>query len=168
MPARRPDPIGADLALPLIGWREWLCLPAIGIDWIKAKIDTGARSSSLHAIDVTPFRRRGKAMVRFGVHPIQRDFTRIVQAQAEVLEYRWVKSSDGRGSERPVILTPVEWNGARWDIELTLARRDEMGFRMLLGRQALRGRLLVHSGHSYFGGEPPPAVAHPKKAKRKK
>lgn len=151
----------------MIGWREWVALPELGVDWIKAKIDTGARSSSLHAIDLEPFRRRGKSMIRFGVHPVQRDFKRIVATEAEILEYRWVKSSDGRGSERPVILTPIAWNGLSWEIELTLARRDEMGFRMLLGRQAIRGRVLVDSGHSYCGGTPPPRAARKAKAKSK-
>ena len=156
------------LSTDTIGWREWISLPSLEIPWIKAKIDTGARSSSLHAIDVESFRRRGKSMVRFGVHPIQRDFTSVVLAEAEVLEYRWVRSSDGRSSERPVIVTPVAWADMVWDIELTLARRDEMGFRMLLGRQAVRGRFVVDAGRSYYGKKPRTGQRKPRSARKKK
>jgi hypothetical protein len=138
----------------IIGWREWLELPDLGIRRIKAKIDTGARSSSLHAFDVRPFERDGKQFVRFRVHPLQRDNRKTVEAEAEVLEYRKVKSSNGQTSRRPVILTTVEGLGEVWQIELTLANRDEMGFRMLLGREAVRGRFLVDAGRSFYGGGP--------------
>ncbi|MBI1311982.1 ATP-dependent zinc protease [bacterium] len=138
----------------VIGWREWLELPDLGIRRVKAKIDTGARSSSLHAFDVRPFERDGKQFVRFRVHPLQRNNRQSVEAEAEVLEYRKVKSSNGQTSKRPVILTTVEALGEVWQIELTLANRDEMGFRMLLGREAVRGRFLVDAGSSFYGGGP--------------
>lgn len=139
--------------LPVIGWREWVTLPDLGIRRIKAKVDTGARSSSLHAFDIEPFERDGKPWVRFKVQPIQRD-ERTVAAEAELLEYRDVRSSSGEIDHRAVILTQVQIFGERWPIELTLANRDAMGFRMLLGREGFRGRLLVDAGRSYHGGKP--------------
>lgn len=139
---------------PIIGWREWIALPDLGVEAIKVKVDTGARSSSLHAFDVETFERDGEEWVRFQVHPIQRNDDVIVKTEARILEYRSVRSSSGKASMRPVIITRVRWMEKSWPIELTLARRDKMGFRMLLGRQAIRGTLLVDPGKSYFGGKP--------------
>lgn len=139
---------------PIIGWREWVALPELGIAAVKPKIDTGARSSSLHAVRIEEFRRGDTLWVRFQVHPIQRSSQITVEAEAEVLEYRTVTSSSGQGTLRPVILTDVEVLGHRWPIELTLADRDSMGFRMLLGREAIRGRFFVDAGRSYYGGKP--------------
>lgn len=146
---------GKRLSLPRIGWREWISLPDFGVDWIKAKVDTGARSSSLHAFGLRKFQRNGADWVRFGIHPVQRKSTREVEVEARVLEYRSIRSSNGKTTVRPVILTQVLMIGQLWPIELSLASRDEMGFRMLLGRQAIRGRYLVDPGRSYFGGRPP-------------
>lgn len=140
--------------LPVIGWREWAGLPDFGIQWIKVKVDTGARSSSLHAFDLRTFRRGGAAWVRFQIHPVQRKSTKSVEVEAKVLEHRSVRSSSGKASLRPVIVTPVRLYGTEWPIELTLASRDEMGFRMLLGREAIRGHFLVDSGNSYYSGKP--------------
>lgn len=139
----------------VIGWREWIELPGLGIEAIKAKVDTGARSSSLHAYDIQRFRRRGELRVRFKVHPIQRDFRITVQAEAPLIDLRRVKTSSGAVSLRPVILTEVSLLGERWDIEVTLTRRDAMGFRMLLGRQAIRARFAVDPGRSFLAGRPP-------------
>lgn len=136
--------------LPIIGWREHLALPDLGIQTVKAKIDTGARSSALHAFDVENFQDQGKQMVRFKIHPNQRDISQTVTAVAELLERRLVRNSGGQATLRPVILTTVELNGDRWLIELTLTNRDVMGFRMLLGRQAVRQRFLVDAGRSYL------------------
>jgi hypothetical protein len=147
---RRPAP-------DVVGWREWVTLPALGIDRIKAKIDTGARSSSLHAYDMKRFRRRGVSMIRFKVHPIQREFRTVVEAEAELIDLRKVRSSSGVQTLRPVISTPLALGGQRWDIEVTLVRRDEMGFRMLLGRQALRKHLLVDPGRSFIASTAPPS-----------
>jgi hypothetical protein len=157
---RYPRVITSDRAV--IGWREWVSLPDLHTKGIKAKVDTGARSSALHAYDVEIFTRRGKRMVRFKVHPIQREARPSIEAEAELLELRRVKSSGGHESLRPVILTSIELLGQRWPIELTLASRDAMGFRMLLGREAIRGRMVVDPGRSYYGGKPP------KKKKKKK
>lgn len=138
--------------LPVIGWREWLALPDLNVPFVKAKIDTGARSSSLHAFDIETVKRSGQKFVRFRIHPHQRNDTHFVDAEAEVLEFRTVRSSNGEVSQRPVIITHVEVLGNKWPIELTLANRDAMGFRMLLGREAIRQRFLVDAGRSYYGG----------------
>ncbi len=136
--------------LPIIGWREQLALPDLGIREVKAKIDTGARSSALHAWDVETFERNGRRMVRFKVHPYQQDTHRTVSAEAELFDQRQVRNSGGQTQVRPMILTTVELNGDRWLIELTLTNRDVMGFRMLLGRQAVRRRFLVDAGRSFL------------------
>ena len=140
--------------LPVIGWREWVGLPDLGIKSIKAKVDTGARSSSLHAFNLHEFERDGVKWVQFQVHPVQRKRDEIVEVEAKVLDSRSVRSSSGKAAIRPVIVTNVELFGVVWPVELTLASRDEMGFRMLLGRQAFRGRFLVDAGKSYYGGKP--------------
>ncbi len=134
----------------IIGWREWIALPTLGVQVIKAKIDTGARSSALHAFAVERFERADRAMVRFHAHPIQRNDDYIVTAEAALLEERMVRNSGGQEELRPVIETLVQVGGVVWAIELTLTNRDEMGFRMLLGRQAVRRRYLVDPGRSYL------------------
>ncbi len=140
--------------MPVIGWREWVGLPDFGIPAIKAKVDSGARSSSLHAFALREFERDGVTWVRFQVHPVQRSRQGATDVEAEVLEFRAVRSSSGKVTVRPVIVTRVTLLGNTWPIELTLAGRDEMGFRMLLGREAFRGRFLVDAGKSYYGGRP--------------
>lgn len=137
-----------------IGWREWLALPDLGVDAVKAKIDTGARSSTLHAFDVERFERQGAPRVRFKVHPVQRDTSVTVEAEAPLHEERWIRDSGGKEHLRPVIVTLVELNDERWPIELTLTNRDAMGFRMLLGRQAIRRRFVVDAGRSFLTGRP--------------
>ncbi len=140
--------------LPIIGWREWVGLPQLDIDRIKVKVDTGARTSALHASRIHRFERDGQLWVHFQVHPIQRESRTTVDAEAKVLEYRPVRSSNGKTDERPVIVTEVWLLGVRWPVELTLASRDAMGFRMLLGREAIRQRFLVDSGNSYYSERP--------------
>jgi hypothetical protein len=136
--------------LSIIGWREKVALPELGIREIKAKIDTGARSSALHAFDIEIIKRGGKQIVRFSVHPYQRDNRHTVTAEAELLDRRQVRNSGGQTQIRPVIQTIVELGGDRWSIELTLTNRDVMGFRMLLGRQAIRQRFLVDASRSFL------------------
>jgi hypothetical protein len=150
--SRRPPP-------DTLGWREWATLPDLGIETIKVKLDTGARTSSLHAVDLTRFERDGREWLRFGVHPNQRSVRNVVYAEAEMVDERWVRNSGGHRELRPVIETRIGIGGASWDIELTLTRRDEMGFRMLLGRQALRGRAVVDPSGSYRAGRPRPDVS---------
>ena len=140
--------------LPVIGWREWVRLPDLGIEPIKAKVDTGARSSSLHTSKLQEFERDGVKWVRFHVHPKQRNNAESVEVEAMVLDFRSVRSSSGKAEIRPVIVTNIELFGITWPAELTLASRDQMGFRMLLGREAFRGRFLVDAGKSFYGGTP--------------
>lgn len=140
--------------LLIIGWREQVALPELGISQIKAKIDTGARSSVLHAVDVEIFQNQGKRMVRFKVYPYQRDTRETVTAVAKLVDQRQVRNSGGHTQLRPVIETTVELGSDRWRIELTLTNRDLMGFRMLLGRQAVRERFLVDAGGSFLHSLP--------------
>ena len=140
--------------LPVVGWREWLTLPDLGVEAVKAKIDTGARSSSIHATRVRLFEVNGESRVRFEIHPIQRRTRPTVAVEVPVFEFRAVRSSSGEVARRPVIVTMVELLGQSWQIEITLADRDQMGFRMLLGREAVRRRFLVDSGRSFYGGKP--------------
>lgn len=140
--------------LRVIGWREWVSLPDFSIAHIKAKIDTGARTSAIHAFGLEPYRERGARWVRFEVCPYQRDDRRRILVDAPVVDERGVRNSGGKVERRLVVVTCVELFDERFDIELTLARRDEMGFRMLLGRQAVRRRFLVDPGRSYRAGSP--------------
>lgn len=136
--------------LPIIGWREWLTLPSLRIDRLKAKIDTGARSSALHAFEIETFEHEGQTRVRFKVHPEQDSTAVVVTAEADLFDEREVRDSGGHAELRPIIQTEVNLNGKVWPIELTLTDRSSMGFRMLLGREAVRGRFLVDAGQSFL------------------
>jgi hypothetical protein len=138
-----------------IGWREWVSLPELGIEHIKAKIDTGARSSALHAFSVRAFTKQGKKMVRFQIHPYQRRKDVVVECIAPVLDKRWVTDSGGHREQRYVIESSVKLGDQVWPIELTLTNRENMKFRMLLGRTAMKGRLVVNPGRSYLVGKKP-------------
>lgn len=140
---------------PLIGWREYVALPDLDVQKVKVKVDTGARSSSLHAFDIQPFRRGSLDWVSFMILPNQHSRLNAVRTEAPLLEYRHVRSSSGHQSERPVIRTSILLGQYRWVIDLTLTSRDEMGFRMLLGRQAIRKRFLVDTGRSFLSGWTP-------------
>ena len=142
---------------PLVmGWREWIELPELGVRRVKAKVDTGARSSSLHAESIELFQLRGQVGVRFVVLPLQRSRLKPIACQMPLYDERYVKSSNGSRELRPVIRTAVNWGGQSWEVDVTLTSRDLMGFRMLLGREAIRRRFLVDTGRSYFGGRPTP------------
>lgn len=147
---KRKAPTGKP-RIVLLGWREWAALPDLGVRNLKAKLDTGARTSSLHAFRMHRYTSDGQEMVRFEVHPVQRSRAATVTVEAPVLEERRVRNSGGGVEVRPVIETTLELAGRKWPIELTLTRRDEMGFRMLLGRQALRGRVHIDPAASFQG-----------------
>lgn len=141
-----------------VGWREWVSLPEAGVPWLKAKIDTGARTSALHAFDVQQFRRDDHPWVRFEVHPWQTSAKDAVSVELPVVDERTIRSSNGRAEVRQVVLLPVTVGGRTLDAEVTLTDRDEMGFRMLIGREVLARGFLVDSARSYLGGTPPRAI----------
>lgn len=149
--SEKPAPRRKRKPKPVIGWREWVALPDLDVDAIKVKIDTGARSSSLHAFEIERYKRDGIEVVRFVVHPIQRSGDAIGPVEAALHNEKLVRNPGGREEIRPVIRTDVVWNGIRFEVDLNLTRRDEMGFRMLLGRQAVRRRFLVDPGRSFLG-----------------
>ena len=136
--------------LPRIGWREWLVLPELGIDKIKAKVDTGARTSALHAFALKPFKEDGKDRIRFDIHPLQHDTETVITCVADVVDVRRVTDSGGHSEERYVIFTPIVIAGQSWPIEITLTERDTMLFRMLLGRSAIRRRFAVNPARSFL------------------
>jgi len=138
----------------VVGWREWVALPELGIQRLKVKVDTGARSSALHAYFVEPFSRNGKRWVRFGIHPVQGCEEPAVICEAPMHDRRRVRDSGGHEEMRPVILTEVTLGDRRWPIEVTLTNRDSMKFRMLLGRTALKSDYLVAPDRSYICGKP--------------
>ena len=140
------------------GWREWVSLPHVGVDWVKAKLDTGARSSAIHAFDIEEYHQDGEPWVRFKVHPWQRSAEDATEARLPVHDRRFVRSSSGHEHERYVVLMDVTLVGRTVTAEMTLSKRDEMGFRMLIGREALRRGFLVDPGRSYLGGRPRRAV----------
>jgi hypothetical protein len=144
-----------------MGWREWVALPELGVDAIKVKVDTGARTSALHAFGLRVAEEDGQEIVRFSVHPVQRSRRGTIEVAAPLHSHRWVRSSNGERTLRPTIVTRVVWDGREWPIELTLTNRDEMGFRMLLGREAVRRRVVVDPGRSYLGGGGPDAAEAP-------
>ncbi|MDH3705183.1 MAG: RimK/LysX family protein [Acidimicrobiia bacterium] len=135
---------------PFIGWREWLELPELGPDPVKAKIDTGARTSALHAFGLEIEDRRGVPHAHFELHPMQRSSQRSIEVARPIEGFRPVRSSNGRTEQRPVIVTTARLGDVEWPIEITLTSRDEMGFRMLLGRAAVRDRFVVDPGRSYL------------------
>jgi len=148
--------LNTDPAAPrTVGWREWVALPGIPVPWIKVKVDTGARSSSLHAFDIEEL---PGDRVRFQVHPWQDSDRDAATAECAVHDRRIVRSSTGHTQERIVVLTPITLAGVTVDAEVTLSNRDQMGFRMLVGRQALRQAFLVDPARSFTAGRAPKEI----------
>ncbi len=142
--------------LPAIGWREWLALPDFDVDWIKAKVDTGARSSALHVVDLElSTDEAGIEWASFRVLPRQRSGRGAVDARLPLLGRRLVRSSSGAVEHRPVVSISAIVAETKIKLELTLTSRDDMGFRMLLGRQAIRHQFIVNPARSYLGAKPP-------------
>ena len=133
----------------VVGWREWVALPELGIEQIKAKVDTGARTSALHAFEVDSYQDKSGLRVRFLMHPLQNDLNKVVECDAAVIDERLVTDSGGHREKRLVIETMLRIANMAWPIEMTLTNRDTMKFRMLLGRTAMRRRILVNPAVSY-------------------
>ncbi|GAA5105718.1 RimK/LysX family protein [Alloalcanivorax gelatiniphagus] len=142
----------------VVGWREWVALPQADVPWVKAKIDTGARSSSIHAYDLEAYERDGEEWVRFSIHPWQRSDDDHVELTLPVLDRREVRSSNGQVEQRYAVALDVTLAGRTITTVMTLSNRDEMGFRMLIGREALERGFLVDASRSYVGGKPRRAV----------
>ncbi|HRG18928.1 MAG TPA: 30S ribosomal protein S6--L-glutamate ligase [Flavobacterium lutivivi] len=138
----------------ILGSEEWCSLPELGIPAIKARVDSGAKTSALHAVNIAPFIKDGENWVRFDINPIQKNEKTIIHCEAKLIDKRIVKSSSGYREQRFVIQTQLEIGNEIWAIEMTLTNRDSMGFRMLLGREAMSGRTLVDPEEKYVLGQP--------------
>jgi len=143
-----------------LGWREWVSLPELGIETVKAKVDSGARSSALHTFELDTFSENGIAKVRFSIHPYQHDASMVKTCVAELLDERNVTDSGGHTELRPVISTQLLLGGVSKKIEITLTNRENMKFRMLLGRTAMTGDFLIDPERSYLLGSPETIQQH--------
>lgn len=141
-----------------LGWREWVSLPDLGLKHIKAKVDTGARTSAIHAFALRTYEENGMERVEFRMHPNQKDTETVVVCDANVVDRRIVTDSGGHKEERLVIETTLRIGEHAWPIEATLTARDNMLFRMLVGRTAMKNRAIVNPGRSYVVGKPPPGI----------
>lgn len=135
------------------GSEEWVSLPELKIPLIKVRVDSGAKTSAIHAVNIFPFQRNGESWVSFDIHPLQFDGKQVVHCEAQVVDRRIIKSSSGNRESRYVIRTPLKIGEEVWDIEITLANRDSMGYRMLLGREAMKGKILVDPDSSFLFGD---------------
>lgn len=149
-------------SLVTLGWREWVSLPGLGIPRIKAKVDTGARTSALHAFEIEEFEEHGRPRVRFKIHPVQRDNEKVIECVADVVDQRMVSDSGGHREKRWVIRTNIVIGPHSWPAEMTLTARDNMLFRMLLGRTAMNRKARVDPARSYLMGKKPAKTGNPK------
>jgi hypothetical protein len=138
-----------------LGWREWISLPELGLASLKAKVDTGARTSALHAFELREFEQDGRRRVAFKIHPLPRSDEQVAVCEADVIDERVVRDSGGHQEKRLVIRTPMVLGAHQKDIEMTLTARDDMLFRVLLGRTALQGWARVDPARSYLVGRRP-------------
>lgn len=148
----------------VVGWREWVSLPSLGIARIKAKLDTGARTSALHALRCERYTERGAPHVRLHVQPRQREGGRVLVVETAIIDERTVADSSGHRERRIVIASEFTLGTAQWPIELTITNRDSLRFRMLLGRSAMHGHLIIDPDRSYVLGKPD--KVKPKAARR--
>ncbi|MBT8124605.1 MAG: ATP-dependent zinc protease [Gammaproteobacteria bacterium] len=139
--------------LSVIGWREWVALPDLKIDQIKCKVDTGAKTSALHAYFIEPFKKSGCEYVRFGMHPVQKNSDTEVICTSKVHDKREITDSGGHREKRYVILTTIKLGQHNWQAEVTLTDRETMLFRMLLGRDAIKNQFIVNPARSYLIGK---------------
>lgn len=151
----------------IIGWREWVALPDLGIPAVKAKIDTGARTSALHAFFIEPFQENGQDKVRFKIHPLQKRTDIALTCVADIIDRRMVSDSGGHSEMRYVIKSKIIIGTSRVEAEITLTDRDTMRFRMLMGRTAMAGKFLVDTSRSCMTGPRPKRIYGLKKKRRK-
>lgn len=144
-----------------VGWREWVALPELGIPAVKVKIDTGARTSALHAVDIKRINKNGRDMVRFTVQPIQRNSSVLVRAEAPLIDIRSVSDSGGHSEKRFVISSRLTMGSMDTEIDITLTERNTMLFRMLVGRTALADNVMVDPAASYLCGRKSPRLLYP-------
>ena len=127
----------------IIGRLETISLPELAITDIQVRVDTGAKTSSLHVDNIVKFKKNGKIMVKFDLHPDVYNVEEIVSCEAPMHDIRRVKSSNGTSEQRYVILTPVQLGDNNWSIEITLTDRSDMSYLMLFGREAIGKKFLV-------------------------
>ncbi len=137
----------------MIGWREWISLPELGLPVVKAKLDTGAKTSALHAFNIEPFFDRGHLKVSFQVHPLHDHLDIVVSCQADVVDYRSISDSGGHREKRYVIMTQILIGGLEYPIEVTLANRESMTHKMLIGRAAMK-QLMINPSRTFMLGKP--------------
>ncbi len=137
----------------IVGWREWVSFPELGVDFIKAKVDSGARTSAIHAEDIEFIKKGKNKYVRFRLYPLQKDKETSHLVTLPIEDERWIKSSVGHKTHRPVVVVKMKIGEHTFPIELTLVNRDLMGFRMLLGREAIKNKFLLDAGHSFLQGK---------------
>lgn len=140
--------------LPIAGWNETASLPEFSVNAVRVKLDTGAKTSALHAYNVTPFDKKGVPWVKFEIHPLQNNDSVIVECTAPLMDERYIKSSNGQKEKRYIICSLIKIGDYEWPIEITLTNRDEMNYRMLLGRKAMQNRLLVDPHRTHLLSKP--------------
>ena len=142
-----------DIPFLIVGWKEWVELPGLNLPAIKAKVDTGAATSSLHAYNIKYIVKEGITYVKYEVHPLQKNSRIVKHCISPLLVKRKVRSSTGELKPRPVIVTLLKIGNFSWPIELNLTNRDQMGMRMLIGREALYSKILVNPSNKFLHGK---------------
>jgi ribosomal protein S6--L-glutamate ligase len=136
-----------------VGRKEWCGFPDLMIPAIKSRVDSGAKTSSIHAFNIIEFDRQDIAWVSFEVHPLQKDNKTQIRCESPIIDKRNIKSSNGKKERRIVIRTSLQLGESNWEIDLSLTNRDAMGYRMLLGREAMMHRIIVDPAKSHCLGD---------------